>query len=75
MNVNYTTTYFAFVHRAPAREVSGKTFLILGAAGGVGLASIQVGINLGACIVACASSRSKLNICLEYGSAYAVDYT
>src|SRR5262245_37591761 len=42
---------------------SGETLLVLGAAGGVGLAAIEIGKALGARLIACASSEEKLEVC------------
>src|SRR5216684_2867588 len=46
---------------------AGETLLVLGAAGGVGLAAIEIGKALGARVIACASSDEKLAVCRERG--------
>ena len=57
-------------------EWDGKILLILGAAGGVGMAAIEVGKSLGqTTIIACASSPAKRELCKARGSDFAVDYT
>ncbi len=50
LSVTYGTSYFALVHRA--RIAPGEVLLVLGAAGGVGLAAIQLGKVLGAEVIA-----------------------
>ena len=53
----------------------GETLLVLGAAGGVGLAAIEIGKALGARVIACASSEEKLAVCREHGAHAAINYT
>ena len=53
---------------------AGETLLVLGAAGGVGLAAIEVGKALGARVIACASSDDKLAVCREHGADDTVNY-
>ncbi len=53
----------------------GETLLVLGAAGGVGLAAIEIGKRLGARVVACASSADKLAVCREHGADATIDYS
>ena len=48
--------------------------LVLGAAGGVGLAAIEIGKALGAQVIACASSEDKLAVCREHGADETIDY-
>ena len=52
----------------------GETLLVLGAAGGVGLAAIEIGKALGARVIACASTQDKLEVCREHGADEAIDY-
>src|SRR5436190_19246568 len=52
----------------------GETLLVLGAAGGVGLAAIEIGKALGARVIACASSADKLAVCREHGADETIDY-
>ncbi len=54
---------------------SGETLLVLGAAGGVGLAAIEIGKALGAHVIACASSDEKLAVCREHGANSGINYT
>ena len=53
---------------------SGETLLVLGAAGGVGLAAIEIGKALGARVIACASSADKLDVCKRHGADAGIDY-
>src|SRR3954470_2565120 len=53
---------------------AGETLLVLGAAGGVGLAAIEIGKALGARVIAGASSEEKLAVCRSHGADAAIDY-
>jgi NADPH:quinone reductase len=53
----------------------GKTLLVLGAAGGVGLAAVQLGKALGARVLAAASSPEKLQAASRHGADGTIDYT
>jgi NADPH:quinone reductase len=52
----------------------GETLLVLGAAGGVGLAAIEIGKALGARVIACASTDDKLAVCLAHGADETINY-
>jgi NADPH2:quinone reductase len=54
--------------------IAGETLLVLGAAGGVGLAAIEIGKALGARVIACASSDDKLAVCREHGADETINY-
>lgn len=71
--VNYGTTYHALVQRAKLR--AGETLLVLGAAGGVGLAAIEIGKALGARVLAAASTPEKLELAKRHGADAAFNYT
>jgi NADPH2:quinone reductase len=58
-----------------AQLKAGETVAILGAAGGVGLATIQVAKMMGAKVIACASTQQKRDFCLQHGADMVVDYT
>jgi NADPH2:quinone reductase len=60
--------------RDRARLAAGETLLVLGAAGGVGLAAIEIGKALGARVIACASSEDKLAVCRSHGADETIDY-
>jgi NADPH:quinone reductase len=52
----------------------GETLLVLGAAGGVGLAAVEIGKALGARVIACASSAEKLEVCRSHGADATINY-
>jgi NADPH2:quinone reductase len=53
----------------------GETLLVLGASGGVGLAAVEIGKAMGATVIAAASSRERLERCLERGADHVIDYS
>jgi len=53
----------------------GDTVLVLGASGGIGIASIEIAKALGARVIACASSDDKLAACREHGADAVINYT
>ncbi len=69
----YCTSYHALKDRAKIQ--SGETLLVLGAAGGVGLAAVQLGVLMGAKVIAAASTNEKLAICKELGATETINYT
>lgn len=71
--MTYGTAHYALVERA--RLARGETMLVLGAAGGVGTAAVQVGKALGANVIAAASSEEKVQFALEMGADYGINYT
>ena len=72
LSVTYGTSYFALTHRAHLQ--AGETLLVLGAAGGVGLAAIQLGKLMGATVIAAAGSQEKIDVCLNQGADHVVNY-
>jgi NADPH2:quinone reductase len=68
----YGTARHALCDRGQLR--AGETLLVLGAAGGVGLAAVELGKAMGARIVAAASSAEKLALAREYGADEGVQY-
>ncbi len=68
----YMTAYHALVQRA--RMKTGDWVMINGAAGGIGIAAIQVAKLFGATVIATASAQEKRAACLEEGADYAIDY-
>ncbi len=70
--LTYGTSYHALKDRAEIK--AGETLLVLGAAGGVGLAAIQLGKALGARVVAAASSDAKLKVCRDNGADELINY-
>jgi NADPH:quinone reductase len=67
------TSHHALVDRAQLRE--GETLLVLGAAGGVGLAAVEIGALLGARVIAAASTEDKLELCRSRGAAETINYS
>ena len=70
--ITYGTTYHALKDRA--RLQPGETVLVLGAAGGVGTAAIELAKVMGARVIAAASSEAKLAVCRRLGADAVVDY-
>jgi NADPH:quinone reductase len=68
----YGTSHHALSDRAELRE--GETLLVLGAAGGVGLAAVQIGKTIGARVIAAASTDEKLEICRRFGADETINY-
>ncbi|MFC3458864.1 NADPH:quinone oxidoreductase family protein [Massilia haematophila] len=73
ITLTYGTSHHAVVDRAQLK--AGETMLVLGAAGGVGLAAIEIGKALGARVIAAASSAEKLEVCRAHGADVLIDYT
>jgi NADPH2:quinone reductase len=70
--MNYGTTYFALRDRGQLQP--GETLLVLGAAGGVGLAAVELGKIMGARVIAAASTDEKLEVCKQYGADDIINY-
>jgi NADPH2:quinone reductase len=70
--IAYATSYHALKDRA--RLQAGETMLVLGAAGGVGLAAIEIGKTMGARVIAAASSDEKLELCDKRGADHTIHY-
>ena len=68
----YGTTHHALIDRAALR--AGETVLVLGAAGGVGTAAIQIAKAAGARVIAAASTDDKCSFCLGLGADAAINY-
>jgi NADPH2:quinone reductase len=68
----YPTSYAGLVWRADLR--AGETLLVHAAAGGVGLAAVQIGRALGARVIATAGGAEKCEIALREGAEAAIDY-
>jgi NADPH2:quinone reductase len=71
--VSYGTAWHALRDRAALRR--GETLLVLGAAGGVGLAAVELGKVLGARVIAAASSPNRLALAREHGADETIDHT
>ena len=70
MQVAYGTSELALDR---ARLAEGETLLVLGAAGGVGLAAVALGRRRGATVIACARGEAKRAAAIEAGAHHAVD--
>lgn len=70
--VTYRTAYYAL--RTVADVHAGDWVVVLGAAGGVGLAAVDLAVAMGARVIAAASTAEKLELCLSRGAEAAVDY-
>lgn len=72
LTFSYGTSLHALRDRARLR--SDETLLVLGAAGGVGLAAVELGRVLGARVIAAASSSEKLGLCRKHGADDVINY-
>jgi NADPH2:quinone reductase len=73
VTLTYGTSHHAVVDRAQLK--AGETMLVLGAAGGVGLAAIEIGKALGARVIAAASTDEKLEVCKAHGADATINYS
>ena len=64
--MTYGTSLYALKQRAELKE--GETLLVLGAAGGVGLATVELGKAMGAKVIAAASTQEKIDLCIKHGA-------
>jgi NADPH2:quinone reductase len=69
----YGTSHHALKQRAQLQP--GETVLVLGAAGGVGLAAVEIAKAMGARVIAGASSPEKLEVARRYGADELIDYS
>jgi NADPH2:quinone reductase len=70
--LTYATSDHALRDRG--QLAAGETLLVLGAAGGVGLAAIEIGKALRARVIAAASTEDKLAVCREHGADDTINY-
>ena len=68
----YGTSYYALKQRGNLQ--AEQTLLVLGAAGGVGLAAVELGFAMGARVIAAASTQAKVNLAIEHGATSGVVY-
>ncbi|MFT4265270.1 MAG: NADPH:quinone oxidoreductase family protein [Nocardioides sp.] len=71
--VTYLTAYHALVTIADIKP--GQWVVVLGAAGGVGSAAVDVAVRLGARVIAAASSSDRLRVCADLGAEAGIDYS
>jgi NADPH:quinone reductase len=72
LTITYGTAYHALQHRALLRPQ--ETLAVLGASGGVGLAAVELGLLMGARVIACASTDDKLTFARAHGAHEVVNY-
>jgi NADPH2:quinone reductase len=70
--VTYLTAYHALVTAGELQP--GQWVVVLGAAGGVGTATVDVAVRLGARVIAAASSPERLKVCAQMGAEAGIDY-
>ena len=68
---SYLTAWFAFTRRTT--QQAGKTMLVLGAGGGIGLAAVDAGVALGMKVIAAASSEEKRQLAVKAGAFATID--
>ena len=73
ISTTYGTSYYALKQRAQLQP--GETLLVLGAAGGVGIAAVELGKAMGARVIAAASSAEKLEVAKAAGADELIDYS
>ena len=73
VSVTYFTTYHAFKQRA--QLAAGETVLVLGAASGVGTTAVELAKQMGATVIAAASTPAKLEVARKLGADHLIDYT
>jgi NADPH2:quinone reductase len=69
----YGTTLYALRYRAQIQP--DETMLVLGAGGALGISAIELGKQLGARVIAAASTQEKLDVCRERGADETIDYS
>ena len=70
--MTYGTSHHALKDRAKIKK--GETLLVLGAAGGVGIAAVELGAAWGARVIAAVSSQEKADFCMKHGATETVVY-
>jgi NADPH2:quinone reductase len=70
--MTYGTSYYALKDRGEIKP--GETLLVLGAAGGVGLAAVELGKAMGARVIAAASNQEKVDLAIAHGAESGVVY-
>jgi NADPH2:quinone reductase len=71
--ITYFTSMYALKQRA--RLQAGETLLVLGAAGGVGTTAVELGKQMGAVVIAAASTDAKLDLARRIGADHVVNYS
>jgi NADPH2:quinone reductase len=73
ITLTYGTSYHALKQRAALK--AGETVLVLGAAGGVGIATVELAKAMGATVIAAASTDEKLEFCKNSGADELINYS
>ena len=73
LNYAYGTSLYALKYRGHLQ--AGETMLVLGAGGAVGLSAVELGVLMGARVIAGASTEEKLDLCRERGAADTINYS
>lgn len=71
--IAYISSHVAI--RWEGRLQPGETMLVLGAAGGVGLTAVEIGVAMGARVIAAASTQEKLQVAQDHGADALIDYS
>ena len=71
---SYFTSYAALCWPNMLRLAAGETLLVHGAAGGVGIAAVEIGRIIGANIIATAGSPEKLEVAMDHGADHVINY-
>lgn len=72
IGMNYLTSYHALKQRAQLQ--AGETVLVLGAAGGVGITAVELAKQMGATVIAAASTEEKLELTRKMGADHTINY-
>jgi len=70
--MTYGTSYYALKQRAELQ--AGETLLVLGAAGGVGSAAVELGKRMGATVIGAASTEEKVDFVRSLGADHVINY-
>ena len=70
--IAYGTAHVALAHRGQLQ--AGETLLVHGASGGVGLAAVEIGKQMGATVIATASTTAKLTLAQAHGADHVINY-
>ena len=70
--MTYGTSYYALKDRGQIKP--GEILLVLGAAGGVGIAAVELGKAMGARVIAAASSQEKVDLAMKHGAERGIVY-
>ncbi len=73
LSTTYGTSYYALKQRAALQP--GETLLVTGAGGGVGIAAVELGVAMGARVIAAASSEEKLDLARSAGATEFINYS